>query len=150
MKTKTNTSTFKVTSGKVVLGDPCYETNPSYPAVNGPWTSHVVTTEGSAWGRRVKKIVVHYVDFNPADPKIRSFREDFSVDSGQAGVFDLGSYGVDDFYDLCCKKTLSRQQYGYLKSGFVTSSGYGDGFYGAEIHTVGGKAVCIELEFIED
>lgn len=149
MKTKKNTSTFEVTSGKVVLGDPCYDTNPSYPAKSGSWTAHVVMSDGASWGSRVSRVVVHHVDFNPADPKLRSFQEHFSVDSGQAGVFDFGSYGVDDFYDLCCKKTLSRQQYGYMEDGFVTSSGYGDGTYEANVHTVGGKAVCIELEFIE-
>lgn len=150
MKTKTKSKTFEVSSGKVVFGDPCYETNPIYPAQNGPWTAHVVTTDEPFWGRRVRKVIVHHRDFNPADSRIRHLKDDFSVDSGQAGVFDHLSYGVDGFYDICCKATLARQQYGYLEGGFVTSSGYGDGWYEAEIQTVGGRAVCVELTFIPE
>lgn len=150
MKTKTKSKTFEVSSGKVVFGDPCYDTNPSYPAKNGPWTAHVVTTDEPFWGRRVKKVIVHHEDFNPAEPKTRHLSEEFSVDSGQAGVFDHLSYGGEEFYDLCCKATLARQQYGYLEGGFVTSSGLGDGFYDAQVHTVGGKAVCVEITFIPE
>ena len=149
MKTKTKSSTFEVSSGKIVIGDPCYETNPSYPAKNGPWTAHVVTTEEPFWGKRIKKVVVHHKDFDPADSKIRRLKEDFSVDSGQAGVFDYLSYGSDGFYDLCCKETLSKKQYGYIEGGFVTSSGHGDGWYEAEVQTLCGKAVCLEIKFLE-
>lgn len=150
MKTKTKTNTFEVTSGVLVFGDPCYETNESCRALNGTWTAHVVTTDDSFWGRRVKKVVVHHEDFNPGDRRVKSKTVGFSVDSGQAGVFDRDSYGGEAFYDLCCKRTLSRQQYGYLENGFVTSSGYGDGWYDAEIIKVDGKAVCVELTFLEN
>lgn len=150
MKTKVLAKTFEVASGKVVFGDPCYPTNPVYPARKGEWTAHVVTSDEGSWGNRVKKVVVHHVDFNPADPKIRVLEEGFSVDSGQAGVFDCDSYGGDAFYDMCCKETLSKRGWGYLDEGFVTSSGYGDGWYEAEIQTLGGKAVCVELTFIGD
>ena len=119
------------------------------PSVRAARSEPVTTWSAGSRGSRVSRVVVHHVEFNPADPKIRSFHEHFSVDSGQAGVFDFGSYGVDDFYDLCCKKTLSRRQYGFMEEGFVTSSGYGDGTYEANVHTVGGKAVCIEVEFLE-
>jgi len=149
MKTKKKSSAFEVSSGKIVIGDPCYEANPSYPAKNGPWTAHVVTKEEPFWGKRVKKVVVHHQDFNPADSNIRHFKEDFSVDSGQAGVFDYLAYGSEGFYEICCKETLSKKQYGYIEGGFVTSSGYGDGWYEAEIHTLGGKAVCLEITFLE-
>lgn len=148
MKTKAKTSTFEVTSGTLVFGDPCYETNASCKAQNGPWTAHVEMSDEGSWGSRVKKVVVHHDDFNPGDRLIKTKKVGFSVDSGQAGVFDGASYGGESFYDLCCKRTLSRQQYGYLEDGFVTSSGYGDGFYDAEVFSVAGKAVCVELTFI--
>lgn len=149
MKTKTRTGSFEVSSGRVVFGDPCYETNPGYPALNGVWTAHVVMSDEGSWGTRVRKVIVHHDGFNPADPRIRRMNDEFSVDSGQAGVFDRDSYGGDQFYDLCCQETLSKKQCGYVEGGFVTSSGYGDGCYGARVQTVGGKAVCIELEFLE-
>jgi len=151
MKTKTKTDVFRISSGRLVFGDPCYGSNHGTDAQNGPWTAHVVTSdEGGIWGVRVKKVVVHHDDFNPADPKVVVERKGFSVDSGQAGVFDEASYGGDEFYDRCCRATLSKKQYGYLRDGFVTSSGYGDGFYDAEVHKVEGKAVCVELTFIGD
>lgn len=149
-KTKTKTDTFKVTSGALVFGDPCYDTNESCKAQNGTWTAHVVVSDEGSWGNRVKRVVVHHEDFNPGDPHIKSEVVGFSVDSGQAGVFDRDSYGVYDFYDICCKKTLSKKQCGYLEGGFVTSSGYGDGMYDALVQKVGGKAVCIELTFIPE
>lgn len=147
---KTKTATFNVSSGQVVFGDPCYPTNPLYPARNGNWTAHVDMSDQGDWGNRVSRVVVHHEDFNPADRGIRRCTEGFSVDSGQAGVFDSSFYGGERFYDDCCHETLSDAQYGYLPTGFVSSSGYGDGWYEAEIQTVGGKAVCLELIFIED
>lgn len=150
MKTKKKTETFEVSSGVLVFGDPCYDTNEECRALDGTWTAHVETSDEGSWGSRVKKVIVHHEDFNPADPRIKSETTGFSVDSGQAGVFDLAHYGGEVFYDLCCKKTLSKRQWGYLDSGFVSSSGYGDGFYDAEILRVGGKAVCVELTFIGD
>lgn len=151
MKTKSikKTETFRVTSGEVVFGDPCYDTNKSCAAKNGDWTAHVVMSGESGWGVRVHKVVVHHVDFNPADRRIRSESFGFSVDSGQAGVFDGASYGEDGFYDLCCKQTLSKRQYGYIEGGFATSSGVGDGFYDAEVMKIDGKAVCLEITFLE-
>lgn len=147
---KTKTKTFAVAGGRLVFGDPCYDTNPSYPARNGMWTAHVVMGDGDGWGSRVKKVFVHHVDFNPVEQGLRSVKEDFSVDSGQAGVFDGSAYGGEEFYSACCKKTLTDKQCGYLPNGFVSSSGYGDGWYEAEVKTVGGKAVCIEITFIGD
>lgn len=151
MKTKSikKTETFRVKSREVVFGDPCYDTNEFRKAKNGDWVGHVVMTDESGWGRRVKKVIVHHVDFNPAEPGIRTETVGFSVDSGQAGVFDVSEYGSEGFYDMCCACTLSKRQYGYLGHGFVTSSGLGDGWYEAEVMKIGGETVCLELTFME-
>lgn len=143
------TDKFKITSGLLVLGDPCYDTNPICKARRGSWKAYVVMTDkGSFWGFRVRRVVVHHEDFNPADPRLEVEEQGFSVDSGQAGVFDERFYGGEEFYERCCKATLTRRQYGFLRDGFVTSSGYGDGWYAAEIQKVSGEAVCVELKFI--
>lgn len=147
---KTISKTFEVTSGRVTFGDPCYPTNDCAKARKGPWTAHVVTGDEGAWGERVKHVIVHHVDFNPGDPRLTSRGARFPVDSGQAGVFDEASYGGDEFYDLCCKATLSKRQWGYVRGGVAFSSGYGDGVYEAQIHRLDGLAVCVELTFIED
>jgi hypothetical protein len=152
MKTKTKTAvdSFSVRSGKVTFGDPCYETNKSVKAQKGEWTAHVVFSDEGSWGRRVKRLVVHRDDFNPADRRIVVKTKTFGVDSGQAGVFDSAVYGEGTFYDDCCKATLGRTQWGYLVGGVVSSSGFGDGGYEAEVHLLGDEAVCVELVFIED
>jgi hypothetical protein len=144
---------FKVSSGSLVLGDPCYETGSccdisTVPARNGVWTAKVSTCDADGWGRRVKGVVVHKEDFNPAAREMKVEMERFFVDSGQAGVFDGGLYGGPDFYEMCCTQTLSERGFGFVEGGFVTSSGYGDGVYVAEIHKIAGEAVCIEINFI--
>ena len=154
MKTKTNT--FEVSSGKVTFGDPCYDSNKTVRAKKGPWTAHVQKKDEGSWGHRVSRAIVHHVEFNPADRDLTSRRFNFSVDSGQAGVFDGGLYGTrsgvlqETFYDMCCKATLSKKSCGYVDGGFATSSGFGDGFYSAEVQYLDGEAVCVELTFIEE
>jgi hypothetical protein len=146
---KTKTKTFEITSGRLFLGDPCYETNKTFRAMNGSWTAHVeMTDEGGVWGERVGEVVVHHEQFDPSDPRLTSKTVGFSVDSGQAGVFD-SQYSGDGFYDQCCQKTLGKTQCGVLPAGFVSSSGYGDGWYEAKIFSSGGLCVCVELKFIE-
>jgi len=145
---KMKTDGFRVSSGSLVIGDPCYDTNPTFRAQNGLWRAHVVKGDEGSWGTRVRKLIIHHEDFNPADPRIVVEEDSFSVDSGQAGVFDGSVYGGPTFYDGCCSATLTENQCGCVRQGFVSSSGYGDGCYSAEIHTVGGLAACVELIFI--
>lgn len=80
---------------------------------------------------------------------------DVFVDSGQAGIFDVKYYRNDDsfpndyklknvfknpdgtvdkFYGACCDATLSKQQWGTLPFGAISSSGLGDGQYPCFIH----------------
>lgn len=150
MNTKIKVESFGVLSGSVTFGDPCYSSNKSVKAQNGEWTAHVELSDEGSWGTRVKRISVHFQDFNPFDPRIVVKTKTFSVDSGQAGVFDTRSYGVAEpaFYDKCCQETLSKRQWGYIEGGVASSSGFGDGCYDAEIWTLEGMAVCVELVFI--
>lgn len=147
---KTKTETFKVTSGHVVIGDPCYSTNQTVPALNGSWEAHVETCDAGSWGTRIRRVTVHHKDFDPA-ADMKTVRRQFGVDSGQAGVFCESVYESDGiFYDSCCEETLTAKSCGFVRGGFVSSSGYGDGCYEAIIHVVRGKAACVELEFIEE
>jgi len=74
-----------------------------------------------------------------------------NVDSGQAGVFDgdICDGDDEDFYDRCCNTTLKNPGYGYMKGGFVSSSGYGDGGYECLVYKNNGVAVGVEITFIE-
>lgn len=138
---------FKVTKF-ISVGDPCYG-HPSVveDAKSGNWTANVTTVE--SFGNRVSSIVVHHEKFNPA-AKMTVESHIIGVDSGQAGVFN-GHYDGNDgeFYAECCKASLSQEGYGYVSDGFVTSSGYGDGGYEAIVFKENGKAVCVEITFIE-
>jgi hypothetical protein len=142
------TQKFEVVSGRVTLGDPCYESNKTVKAKNGPWTARVYKTDEGSWGRRVSRVLVHHEGFDPLARGLRSKRATFTVDSGQAGVFDFSRYGGEEFYEDCCRATLSNRGVGFVPSGFVSSSGYGDGCYEAKIHMVDDIAVCVELVFI--
>lgn len=145
------TNEFSVKTGTIGIGDPCYS-NPcvSSKAKKGKWVAHVEKTDEGSWGSRVASIIVHHEDFNPAS-RMNIVEDTFFVDSGQAGVFDGNYDGESDssFYGDCCKATLSKEGYGCLKNGFVSSSGFGDGCYPCVIYKEGDKAVCIEITFIE-
>ena len=70
------------------------------------------------------------------------------VDSGQFGYFDHDEYRNDNivqgvervtpddvicddepWYSICCDRTLSKDKWGEIPFGIVSSSGYGDGSY---------------------
>jgi len=142
------TKTFKVKSGKIGIGDPCYSSaSILVEAKNGEWEVNVKKI--SSFGERVSEVIVHHKDFGPSS-KLSTEEDSFGVDSGQAGVFDGDFNGTNSsFYSSCCDKTLSKKGYGFLDNGFVTSSGYGDGCYPCLIFKENGKAVCVQITFIE-
>lgn len=146
MPVATKKKSFKVTD-TISVGDPCY-TYPGFvvDAKKGNWTANVHTV--NSFGERVARIIVHHEQFNPA-AKLEVESHIIGVDSGQAGVFN-GVYNGSDgvFYEDCGSVTLSEQGYGYLKNGFVTSSGYGDGGYEAIVFKENDEAVCVEITFI--
>lgn len=149
---KTAVECFRVKSGTVACSDPCYGgPDVKVPAKNGEWIAHVETSDEGSWGRRISKILVHHEEFSPVGNRYQTESYTISVDSGQAGVFDGGIYdGEDgDFYDRCCKATLSKKGYGYVPGGFVSSSGYGDGGYECLVYKKNGMAVGVEVTFIE-
>lgn len=144
------TNEFNVKTGTIGIGDPCYGSpSVSSKSKNGRWIAHVEKTDEGSWGNRIASIIVHHEDFNPA-ARLNIVEEGIGVDSGQAGVFD-GNYNGEDssFYDSCCSATLGKEGYGCLKNGFVSSSGFGDGYYPCVIYKEGEKAVCVEITFIE-
>jgi len=102
---------FNVTSGKMVLSDPCYELDTWCQNVvenvkNGEWNASVIKNEG----RRIKQLrswcegeitedglidVIEAGDFNRSPFHIENFR-DGGVDSGQFGHFDFDTYRSDE------------------------------------------------------
>lgn len=174
-KKKVSLDSFQVTSGKVMCSDPCYEEGDVLvPAKNGEWLANVEMSDEGSWGDRVKKVLVHHIDFSPIGTRsCKSYdtvdNERIFVDSGQAGVYDSSTFRNDKlaltadrigehkpiceedaWYSICCDRTLSKKGYGYVPQGFVTTSGYGDGCYDVDVYKKNGVAVALEITFIED
>ena len=143
---------FEITSGRVHISDPCYDTSPNetdnVPAKNGVWCSSVdYGIEG-----RVASIRVWHKDC-PSPYCDKSFS--YGVDSGQLGIFDASiydsnsEYGESGFYNDCCEATLSPERVGVVQGkGFVSSTGYGDGCYEGYSSFHNGELIAFTVEFI--
>jgi hypothetical protein len=158
---------FKVTSGKLVICDPCYSRSTLLqmygnkcivPAVNGEWKVKVYKD----FNGNVESVEAFTVKSSgPSELRDADFKVD--VDSGQAGIFDEAFYpqdnerGDDDyddpqtFYGECCALTLSDDGYGHLVDGFVSSSGFGDGEYSCSLNwNEEGNVDAVIITFLED
>lgn len=129
--------TFKVTSGKLMVTDPCYErgtwcSGQLDKVRNGTWVGHVVRldlTRAKYYdGIRNAALIAHHKDV-PLPKRWTKTKIHVGVDSGQAGIFDEVKYphgknepermakfndGVfnkvfEDFYDACGLQTLGEE-----------------------------------------
>ncbi|WP_318503205.1 SMI1/KNR4 family protein [Bacillus sp. T3] len=145
--------TFQVTSGKLIISDPCYgydEENSEglqvllKPAKRGNWSVAISYNEEEV----VQKLVVFWGNIEPEEEWI-PINQLIAVDSAQAGIFDLAFFDVDEkiidevenvydiemdddvskYYVACCDAVASEQQGGIVPGGAVAMSGYGDGLY---------------------
>ena len=100
---------FEVTSGKMVLSDPCY-TIPTWcqgvvdRVKNGTWVTEVNKTDQGGWGERVSYLVAFNEQALKEKPALeetlvngwgKQLPFDFGVDSGQFGFFDSEHYRND-------------------------------------------------------
>lgn len=155
---------FQVKSGKIRITDPCYSKDTwcagTVDALNGEWTAEAVISDEGSWGRRVAVLTVTHKDHKVGSPLITTIEA--GVDSGQMSVFDEGAYpddtgeynDLDSFYRKACNLTYSEEddrKFGYFDEiGFVSSSGYGDGCYPAEVFGENGAATKIVITFIDE
>ena len=136
------TRTFEVTSGKIIVTDPCYKFDEEnvLTAKNGTWTMSVNTNNQGV----IAELIVLHSDYYKVDAVERILDMTCPVDSGQAGVFDSdvyfkhqgGKFGdLYSFYDKVCHITCeTEEQSGIVvvdgtAVGAVSISGYGDGNY---------------------
>ena len=160
---------FECKTGTFVVSDPCYGeavwcrgelTN----VRKGKWQAFAIIEDKGDWAGRVVQLHAAHEETRPvfAEGSIEGKKADFvvGVDSGQAGIFDKDHYKgghsgdkeCDDWYKLCCDKTLSEAQAGVIPFGVVSSSGYGDGSYACHyrIGENSGEIERVWISFIDE
>ena len=167
---------FNVTSGEVFLTDPCYDyetiTRDKHPggikssAKNGMWIVNADVKDERDWGMRVAAIEAVHEDYiHSLNLYWTILSGSVGVDSGQAGIFDVGQYPAgedtgdfndpESFYGKVCKLTYDENNreltHGVVDFGVVSLSGFGDGGYDAyAAKNNAGEVVGFRIVFIED
>ena len=162
---------FEISSGKMVVSDPCYNRQTwcakfDVPAKNGVWNASVKMMNEGCWGYKIGSLIAKHQEWPTSYFPITE-KWDLGVDSGQLGFFDNFSYATDvqreidecksiedisHFYGKCCMATLQHPIAAEIidGSGVVSSSG-GDGSYTAHTqYNNTGELVAIEVVFIKD
>lgn len=166
--------TFQVTSGNLLVSDPCYNFNDEdidglqallKPVKKGIWSAEISYDEYET----VHQLTVFWGHTEPAGAWI-PIEESIAVDSAQVGVFELSCYynddliseipanvyeietddGVSNYYVVCCDATGSDKQGGTVPGGAVVVSGEGDGLYPAFIkQNESGEIISVMIDFLE-
>lgn len=165
--------TFNVTSGKIIVTDPCYDMDvwcliKNISAKNGMWKGGIALNPEEG---RVSRLMAFHSDYYEqyCTGKWKLVKGDLGVDSGQCSIFDQKFYkknhggdyvdptnkkykDMPNFYSKCCWATFeTKHRSGIVdSSGIVSSSGYGDGSYNLEIIKVKKLAVALHITFIEE
>lgn len=152
--------TFRIenSNGNVIVGDPCYEIDSDgikslSNVKRGVWFNELNVVNTGIWGERVYSVICVHKDYKDVEFYSDELKHEFmiTVDSGQAGVFDSCYFkGGDDeeWYNICCKKTLSFAKGGVIENGVVSSTGYGDGVYSCKTISRDGAIILITIIFI--
>lgn len=155
---------FTVTSGKMMISDPCYDQSTWCQGViskvkKGLWKAQVVYSDEGDFGKRVAELIAYNAENGlPNQDSWNKEKFEAGVDSGQMGIVDLKKYhgrgdncGGNEWYDKCCKITLAEESAGVIDGGVVSSSGFGDGGYDCySLKDKQGKVVAIKVIFIGD
>lgn len=155
---------------KTCVTDPCYHPgeygNFALDTVPGQYVCWAVCYPTGCEGRPywIEEIILRHENY--LTTKFARECEDaasLGVDSGQLGVFDHHYYtsvaypnnaeaADNDWYRRCCTITCYLEGAGVMdRSGFVASSGYGDGCYGLRVaRRSDGSVVGMRIRFIFD
>lgn len=142
--------TFEVTSGQIMVSDPCYhEGSTILNAKYGTWEAKVVYSYKDHG--RVKELYAYHKD-HPRGIYFNNYQ--VGVDSGQMSVSDLQYYNdnvaSNGWYEKICKLTLNRDQGGVFEQICASSTGYGDGGYDLMVNEVDGLVVGVMIDFIPE
>lgn len=126
---------FKVVSGNINVGDPCYSGDKSLKAKNGKWEGFVEYSDEGNWGTRVAVLETRHADCSKF-PFVTGEEAVLGVDSGQMCVVDesISPKTSEELYDDICKGTLRKCQHTVINDldddlGVASSTGFGDGCY---------------------
>jgi hypothetical protein len=149
------------------------------PAKNGKWLAHINYADYGEWGIRAASLTVFHEELSGSRwVAVSKDNVDCGVDSGQLGVFDSKYYqnneigkeqlekanlskdmieshrscGNEDWYIMCCDKTLddNKSAAGIIPFGVVSSTGFGDGNYDVALSKDDeGNIVQVVATFIE-
>lgn len=155
--------TFEIDSNQdIVLSDPCYDLK-DIINTQSPNLAHIFKAAKGTWTYSFDKSSCTLDIYLKDSTTPISFHEpiqdnfddvvEFSVDSGQVGIFSMSSYRdnslvlkttfnnpklqlLDDqpWYRYCCEVSSSSDKAGYIPYGFITSTRYGDGIYSAGVN----------------
>lgn len=174
--------TFELTGTQLVVSDPGYElawvrNDPLgiilTDCLSGTWRAETVIKrfEGAKFPIILELRVFHS---SIQDVQLLSWeRQDdgISVDSGQAGVYDLNHFRDDSlvpkdikwsyeggpaspeelWYSYCCELLLSKKEGSVLPFGVVTISGEGDGCYACSVaRDAANKIAGVHMIFVDD
>jgi hypothetical protein len=149
-------------SDKAVVSDPSYDRDvccmqTEIPVKPGKYRAMVLLSDEKEWGVRVASLVlVHTTHQGSPKKDWETICLPIGVDSGQCGIFDDTVYpqskgypNAEQFYDECCRLTMSDEFAGILKNGkgVVTSSGFGDGYYELLAKKDGDCCVALMLDY---
>lgn len=161
---------FEVSSGQLVVADPCYEWDGNTvimgllePAMDGTWVSEVEKVEIPDWGEANAKLTAYHTSAAEQGEYLEWIKCPFvaGVDSGQAGIFDKPKFRIPDadasadstdtaWYDDCCDITESGEEAGVLDGGVVSRTGMGDGAYGVyKAVNQQDQVVAVKIVFIK-
>lgn len=169
---------FEIVSGTILVSDPCYEKDGFLQLKlenvrKGFWTMSTDRTDEGSWGKRVAELICLA---NNSNGDCWECAGAIGVDSGQAGIFDEKHYrddaavvgqtllhedspiiwvnkDGDDWYNLCCDKTLHKEYEGggVIPFGAVSSSGFGDGQYDVFVRkNAKGEITGVKIVFLTD
>lgn len=169
---------FSISSGKVLITDPCYEDDCAYRAridnaKCGMWFARLTIREDPHEERVSRLVAMHQNYQKPRGLTWKNISYDIGVDSGMAGVFDTNVYRDDalvegtprfisengfipwkdsgDIWFAMCADAVhySNKLGGVVPGGCVSSTGYGDGVYKADALRNGdGEVVGIRIIYL--
>jgi hypothetical protein len=168
---KTYLGDFENQSGKVTIGDPCYNkdaecTINKVVAQQGMWNAYILTDIKTM---KRQSLFVHHKDYPVKSNAVMGhlFRRAM-VDSGQLCVHDSRHWGKkaavpkgfmsdvvlkfecdDPWYEMHCKITLYTEDHaGVTPFGAVSATTYGDGSYFVSAMKKNGKLVALRVYLV--